>query len=136
MNVTKLKQLLELIDGLPPERVDMRNWVKKGSYECGTVACIAGHWALSELGDLRLDDDGFPVLLGLMPIDAAGREFDLTLITAERLFRAEAHAGEVGYFAEHDFVATRDDAIARIRRLIETGDPRPDAARWLACSGD
>jgi hypothetical protein len=106
---TLFKPVVEAIQA-KPETFDMRYW------NCGTVACIAGHLArLAGRGDLQKTEiPDFAARQLKMPLSVAGRLFFTVLWPREfndPLMKAEL---------KHDHVEMVAVTVARIQHFIET----------------
>lgn len=119
MNRKRIKQLIDLFETLPDEKVDMRYLVSDENVEhstpmrealqkCGTAACIAGWTATLYKGDEPQVQDWF--------LQRAGDYLGLSYDDYSALFCP------LGFGVEGLY--TRTDAITTLKHLLETGEVR------------
>ncbi len=92
MNRPRLKQLLEVLDEIPPARFDMTSWGERRLTGCETVYCVAGwHAELRPQCGLRMEPSASGATLTLVfgqwqGITAAAEFYGLHTLKAEHLF--------------------------------------------------
>lgn len=121
MNKEAIKDLIEFLEHLEPEKFDMAHWFRRT--ECGSVACVAG-WTCWLDEDLRflteLQGGG-----GVVISDAAQKKLGLNDYQASELF-------EPG-FATRSFEPNRTprQAAAVLRHFLDTG-----VVDWDMCDAE
>lgn len=105
------------------EQFDMGTWGHPGEGGCGTAACLAG-WTLLLSGGYRLADrerfeslDGKPLPVRQVP-HTARRLLDLT----DEEFSSPDPGGVYDEIDLFDDCQTEDEAIARLRALVEAAE--------------
>lgn len=116
VNIQYLRDCLTAGENAPPELFDMRDWAHVT--ECGTAACLAGHYVLAypgrglvvvmlqKYGDIYIHAEGY-VGPGGATLNLLAEHFGIT--------NAESR-----YFFDSDLVKplSRDKALGRLRDFI------------------
>lgn len=114
MNKERLLTLAAHLRTLPPEKLDMTDWV------CGAAACAVGHactMPVFQQQGLRMHPDGFPVFGEYMGYGAVMNFFDLGFDDTEYLI-------DSGEYTENPLPIT---VAARIEQFVQRYGGAPDA---------
>lgn len=121
-NKTNIRKLIKLLESLPDEKFDMREWCNKKS--CGTVACIAG-WASTlmdgyEFGAEKDAEYGWDEMLifhneaSIDPTESSDFKiwFGMTESELESLFYGK-------WSDKHRSEITKQEAVEHLKTLIK-----------------